>query len=134
MTGLPKELELLAAAREAFDSAYAPYSGFRVGAAVLDDEGRIFSGCNVENASYGGTVCAERNAIGAAVRAGARRIVACVVHTKHTRATPPCGICRQVLREFGDDMIVVSVTDSGQAAHWSLDALLPDAFGPDDLA
>src|SRR5690349_8638765 len=93
--------KMLTAAREAAARAYAPYSNFSVGAALLDEQGRIFSGCNVENISYGLTICAERNAIGQAVRAGAKKIVAAMVYTPTPKPTPPCGACRQVLAEFG---------------------------------
>lgn len=129
----PREAELIAAAQRAHGNAYAPYSGFWVGAAVLAESGAIYLGCNVENATYGATVCAERNAVGAAVVAGERRLEACVVFTKHSRATPPCGVCRQVLLEFGPDLLVVSVTASGLVTRAPLSELLPSAFGPSDL-
>lgn len=124
---------LVEAARQAREAAWAPYSGFQVGAAVMDDQGRIFSGCNVENATYGATSCAERNAVAAAVRGGARHLTACVVYTAASTPTPPCGICRQVLREFGPDAVVTAVTERGDAKTWRLDDLLPDAFGPDSM-
>lgn len=128
-----EQATLVQAARDAFGAAYAPYSNFHVGAAVLADDGRIFSGCNVENASYGATACAERNAVAAAVRAGARHLRACAVYTAHTRATPPCGICRQVLREFAADLVVVSANADGAIERWALEDLLPVSFGPEDL-
>jgi cytidine deaminase len=124
---------LVEAARAAREAAHAPYSNFRVGAAVMDDQGRVFSGCNVENATYGATSCAERNAVAAAVLGGARRLTACVVYTAAATPTPPCGICRQVLREFGADALVTAVTECGDAKTWRLDDLLPDAFGPDSM-
>lgn len=125
---------LLAQARAASERAYAPYSRFRVGAAVLADDGRVFSGANVENASYGLTSCAERNAIFAAVFAGARTIVAIAIHTPTDAPTAPCGACRQVIFEFGPAAHIVSCC-SGDAIHaTSIGALLPDAFGPRDLA
>ena len=133
MTPHPREAELLRAAAAVRDQAYAPYSNFRVGAAVLAESGRVFSGCNVENATYGATVCAERNAVGAAVAAGERVLELCVVYTVHDRATPPCGVCRQVLWEFGPALLVVSVTASGLVTRARLADLLPDAFGPRDL-
>ena len=129
----PREEELLALAQAAFDAAYAPYSKFRVGAAVLTESGGVFSGCNVENASFGGTICAERNAIAAAVCGGHTRIVVCAIVTAHTHPASPCGFCRQVLREFSEDALVVSKTTDGQSRRWTLSELLPDAFGPDDL-
>lgn len=124
---------MLVQAREAFDNAYAPYSNFFVGAAVLAESGEIYSGCNVENATYGATVCAERNAVAAAARAGERKLVGCVVYTDHDHAASPCGVCRQVLRELASDMPIVSVTVAGDRADWTLEQLLPSSFGPDDL-
>jgi cytidine deaminase len=119
--------ELVAAARGARDRAYAPYSNFHVGAAVLAD-GRVFTGVNVENASYPLSVCAERNAAAAAVMAGSTRFDAVAVVTDDTEPTPPCGGCRQVLHEFGPQMLVVSEVDGGRRAEWPLSALLPAAF------
>jgi cytidine deaminase len=123
---------LLAAARRARENAYAPYSGFQVGAAVESDVGR-FAGANVENAAYPTGTCAERNAAGAAVSAGARRIGAIVVTTFAERPTPPCGQCRQFLHEFGPAMLVISESRDGTRRRWRLTDLLPDAFGPSDL-
>jgi cytidine deaminase len=125
--------ELVAAAGRAREHAYAPYSGFLVGAAVLA-RGRVFTGANVENASYPMTMCAERNAVAAAVAAGERTIDCCAVVTNDRRPTPPCGGCRQVLWEFGTSSVVVSETTDGERAMWALEDLLPEAFGPDDLA
>ena len=119
---------LAAAARAAAANAYAPYSRFQVGAAVLDDRGRIFSGCNVENASFGLTVCAERNAVAAAVAAGSRHLRAVLIHTPTAELTPPCGACRQVLTEFNPLMEVHLVNGEGQRAVYRLDRLLPGAF------
>lgn len=118
---------LVAAARSVRRRAYAPYSGFHVGAAVLA-EGRIYRGANVENASYPLSVCAERNAVAAAVAAGRRRIEAVAVVAGDEEPTPPCGGCRQVLHEFGPGMLVVSETTAGRRARWRLDELLPAAF------
>jgi len=118
---------LVAAARAVRARAHAPYSKFRVGAAVLDERGRVHTGCNVENASYGLTVCAERNAVAAAVAAGAKRIQAVVV-VADPPATP-CGACRQVLAELGGpatEVGVVGPTTGGRG--WPLRALLPAAF------
>ncbi len=124
---------LLDAARDASTRAYAPYSRFAVGAAVLADDGRIFASANVENASYGLTSCAERNAIFAAVFAGVRRIVAVAVHTPTERPVSPCGACRQVIFEFGPEALVASCCDGPHAARWSITELLPGAFGPASL-
>jgi cytidine deaminase len=120
------------AAREAQANAHAPYSGFRVGAALLAEDGRIFVGANVENASYGLTNCAERVALGAAVTSGARTFVRMVVVTDATPPAAPCGACRQVLSEFSRDLAVESVGPDGSRS-WVLADLLPDDFGPEDL-
>lgn len=125
--------EALLLAREAMDRAYAPYSGFHVGAAIIAGD-RTFSGPNIENASYPVSVCAERNAIAHMVNAGERRIDAVAVVTAADRPTPPCGACRQALWEFGPESLVVSQTISGERAAWALVDLLPDAFGPSDLS
>ena len=121
---------LVAAARDVREQAYAPYSGFTVGAAVLAG-GRVFTGTNVENASYPVTVCAERSAVSAMVAAGERRIEAVAVSAGGDHGpTPPCGACRQVLREFaGPEVPVVSEhAVEGTRARWTLGELLPAAF------
>jgi cytidine deaminase len=125
--------ELESAARSAAGRAYAPYSDFRVGAAVLGESGKIHSGCNVENASYGLTSCAERNAIFTAIGAGELAIRAVVIYTPTTKATAPCGACRQVIREFGPDAIVISVCDDNGRIESTIGELLPKSFGPEDL-
>jgi cytidine deaminase len=124
--------EVVAAAREMRGRAYAPYSGFHVGAAVLAG-GKVFGGANVENASYSLSVCAERNAVAAAVLAGEREIEAVAVVADGKDPTPPCGGCRQVLNEFGPQMLVVCESESGLRAEWVLSAILPHAFGPSHL-
>jgi cytidine deaminase len=126
---------LLEAAREAAVRAYCPYSNFRVGAAILTDHGEIFSGCNVENASYGLTICAERNAVFQAVARLDRplRIRAVLVYTPTALPTAPCGGCRQVLSEFGPDGDVFCQCDGPHVIRTTLGALLPHAFGPDEL-
>jgi cytidine deaminase len=119
--------KLLAAARAVRARAHAPYSRFRVGAAVLDERGRIHAGCNVENASYGLTVCAERNAIAAAVAAGARRIRAIAVVS--ASAVTPCGACRQVIAELATAATAVLIASpKALVSETTLRALLPDAF------
>ncbi len=123
---------LVASAIAARPFAYAPYSHFMVGAAVLTDDGTITTGCNVENASYGLTICAERNAIFAAVARGQRRVTAVAVATES--GASPCGACRQVIREFGTDVAIHLATATGQYTTTSLAALLPESFGPDALA
>lgn len=124
---------LFAEAEKARLRAYAPYSRFKVGVAMLDDRGDIERGCNVENASYGLTVCAERNAIGALVVRGRKpKAVALVVDSD--RPTPPCGACRQVLLEHGGAKLEVrSRTLKGDEARWSMAELLPHAFTKKDL-
>ena len=119
---------LLAAARAARARAYAPYSRFAVGAAVLDEQGRVHAGCNVENASYGLTICAERAAVCAAVAAGARDLVAVAIATDLEQPGRPCGACRQVLAEFGLGMQVLLVGRAGVRQQTTLRALLPDPF------
>ena len=121
-------------AREAAEHAYAPYSGFAVGAAVLTDGGQIHSSANVENASFGLSNCAERNAIFEAVAHGARKLEALAVYTPTGAATMPCGACRQVMAEFGADAIVICCTDNdSRERRFALADLLPAAFGPASL-
>jgi len=114
------------------ERAYAPYSGFRVGAAVTDESGAIFAGCNVENASYGLTICAERSAVVQAVAAGVRRLDRVIVVTGTEPPAAPCGACRQVLREFGPDLVIDLVGPQSRK-QWRMRDLLPDAFGPEWL-
>ena len=121
-------------ARSASALAYAPYSRFPVGAAVLGGSGKVYAGCNVENASYGLCNCAERTAIFSAVAAGERSIRAVTVYTPTPLPTAPCGACRQVIHEFGPDALVISVCDAKNRVETRLPALLPGAFGPGDLA
>jgi len=124
---------LVAAAREARDRAYAPYSKYRVGAALLTESGKIFAGCNVENASYGLTICAERGAIAQMVAAGENRPIACVVVVARGIAAAPCGACRQVLAEFNPAMEIVCVGRDERHHDATLSDLLPMRFGPHNL-
>jgi cytidine deaminase len=121
------------AARAAAAASYSPYSKFRVGAAVLGGSGRIYAGCNVENASYSLCICAERTAICTAVAAGERKLRAVLVYTPTPSPTMPCGACRQVIHEFGPQAAVISVCDTAQRRESTVPALLGDAFGPDSL-
>jgi len=125
---------LLDRARTAREAAYAPYSGFRVGAAALTRDGFVFSGCNVENASYSLTNCAERIAVQSAVAAGHQEIRAVAVVGPDDGAAAPCGSCRQVLHEFGPDMLLVMPGGAGEGVTITpLADLLPSAFGPSSL-
>jgi cytidine deaminase len=123
----PEADALVAAARAACENAYAPYSGFRVGAAVRGASGRVYAGCNVENASYGATLCAERSAVAALVSAGEHKLSAVAVWTEGAEPAMPCGICRQVLFEFGADVLVV-IACPGDVRRASLQELLPAPF------
>lgn len=128
------EMHLLAAAVKVREQAYAPYSNFAVGAAVLDEAGRIHSGCNVENAAYPQGQCAEANAIGAMRAGGGRRIVAIAIAGPEGRPCPPCGGCRQRIREFAEPDTPILLGDTaGLIARYSLADLLPHSFGPDSL-
>lgn len=126
---------LLQAAREAAGRAYCPYSKFPVGAAVLTEDDEVFAGCNVENASYGLTICAERNAVFRAVVSTAARLrIKCVLlYTKTAFPTAPCGGCRQVLHEFGPEAEVVCVCEGPEVIWTTVRELLPWAFGPVNL-
>jgi len=129
----PSDDELIAAARAAQERAHSPYSGVRVGAALVADDGRVFTGCNVENASLGLTMCAERTALGRAVSEGARAFRACVISTDRARPLFPCGACRQALREFGRTLRILCVGAGGARVERTLEEMLPDSFGPEDL-
>jgi cytidine deaminase len=135
MSPPPIDWEALArAAAAAREKAYAPYSGFAIGAAALFADGELTSGCNVENASYGLGVCAERNALAAGVLGAHGRLRAVLVLASSARPVPPCGACRQVLAEFGGpELPVQSRTLGGSQMTHTLGSLLPEAFGPDWL-
>jgi cytidine deaminase len=126
------------AAREAawlaLERAYAPYSSFRVGAALRGVDGSVTAGCNVESAAYPAGICAERGALAAAVASGVREFELLVVATDAEQPTPPCGMCRQALVEFGAGLEIVSVTRSGGEARWTLAELLPHPFTPAALS
>lgn len=135
MTAEPDLARLLATARAARERAYAPYSHFAVGAALLDEHGRVHAGCNVENAAYPQSQCAEASAIGQLVLAGARRIVAVAVVGAAAQPVTPCGGCRQRLREFAGADTPVWVADPTTVhARYTLGELLPASFGPEHLA
>lgn len=124
---------LRAAADGARANAWCPYSHYPVGAALEAEDGRIFAGCNVENAAYPSGVCAERVALGTAVAAGARRFTRLVITSAATDPTPPCGMCRQALVEFAPALDIVAITPEGRSARWSLAHLLPSPFTPASL-
>src|SRR5579863_6441496 len=124
---------LIALARECLDRCYAPYSRFRVAAAIVDDQGRVFTGVNVENISYGLSVCAERVAIFSAVAAGARRITALAVTGSDADLLSPCGACRQVLAEFAGPDVPVYCDAPGQSHSWTVSELLPNGFAASQL-
>ena len=131
-----RRAELVARAREVAERAYAPASGFAVGAALLGDDGRIHVGCNVENASYGLTICAERGAVCSAVAAGSRRFVAVAVWTRNLPPSSPCGACRQVLAEFTAPdcpVLLAGGVEALEVVETDLAALLPRPFTPREL-
>ena len=130
----PTQQRLLTAARSAREHAHAPYSGFKVGAALLDEQGRIHAGCNVENAAYPQGVCAEAGAFSALVLAGGREVHAVLVMADAPEPVTPCGGCRQKLREFASASTPVLVANTQDALHhFTLGELLPHSFGPDHL-
>lgn len=125
--------DLVEAARAASERGYAPYSGFRVGAALLGEAGGVFTGCNVENASLGMTICAEQSAVVCAVAAGERRFQALAIYCEAQEPAPPCGACRQVLREFARDLRIYLAAARGDWREVALADLYPEPFGPDAL-
>lgn len=124
---------LINQAKAVCQQAYVPYSHYPVGSAALFSSGEIYCGCNVENASYGLTICAERNAIFQAVACGERELKIIVIAVPGDVFPSPCGACRQVIREFAEDCPVILTNGQGQIRRTSLKALLPEAFGPEFL-
>lgn len=133
---LPKKDEdaLVEIALRARERAYAPYSRFLVGAALRCEDGSVIEGCNVENASYGLCVCAERNAVGSAVAAGRRSFTAIAIATSSEPPSPPCGMCRQVLAEHADDLPIILVNTRGDRVRTTLKKIFPGTFTPAQLA
>lgn len=125
--------ELIKKALEARERAYVPYSKFRVGAALITEDGEVFTGCNIEISSYSPTLCAERTAIFKAVSEGHRKIKAIAV-VGDSDYTFPCGVCRQVIREFGKDATIIVANSEDDYKEYKLEDLLPHSFGPEDLA
>ena len=117
----------------AMEHAYAPYSNFRVGAALIGEDGTVVAGCNVENASYPSGICAERTALGSAIARGFRVFELMVICTEAGEPTPPCGLCRQMLAEFAPGLMIVSHTTGGKESRWQLRELLPHPFNPHSL-
>jgi len=127
--------QLLTASLAARQQAHAPYSRYAVGAAILDEHGAVHAGCNIENAAYPQGWCAEATALGAMVMAGGKRAKAVLVSGPGPDVITPCGGCRQKLREFGDDnLLIIAADPSGVRQSWTLGQLLPASFGPDHLA
>ena len=124
--------KMLELARQAMADAYVPYSKYPVGTCLLTEDGRVFTGCNIENASYGATICGERTAVVKAVSEGVLRFAAIAIAARGS-APYPCGICRQVLNEFGPKMRVLVTWDDQYVEKTTLDALLPNSFGPQSL-
>jgi len=122
--------ELAAAAEKASKHAYAPYSEFKVGAALITDDGTIITGCNVENASYGGTICAERNAATTAVAQGYTDFEGIAIYSETSPPAGPCGLCRQFLGEFNPSMKIYLTNDKGEVIRTSLKKLMPMPFTP----
>lgn len=125
--------QLIQLAKDVRANAYVPYSNFPVGAVLVTESGKIYTGTNVENSSYGLTICAERNAIFKAVSEGERRFTTLVVVADTDKPCMPCGGCRQVIREFGSEIKIIATNLSGQIKENTIAELLPDAFGPEDL-
>lgn len=128
-----RDNDLARRAIEALEHAYSPYSNVRVGAALLAEDGRIFTGCNVENASFGMTWCAERTAVVKAVSEGAREFRTIAIATDMPKALMPCGACRQVLFEFAPNLRLLVIGADGKRYETFMEDLLPEAFGPTDL-
>ena len=125
--------ELIRLAIEARERAYVPYSKFKVGAAVLTEEGLVFTGCNIESSSYTPTICAERTALSKAISEGHRNIDTIAVVGSLEKISFPCGVCRQFIREFGEDIRIISATSEDDYKVYTIKDLLPESFGPEDL-
>jgi len=126
--------KLINAARNVRNNAYAPYSGFKVGAAVLAEDGNIFLGCNVENVSYGLTICAERNAMASLIASGNRLPVSIAIVAKDGVLCPPCGACRQVLMEFNPNLEIILESGNENFEIYKLSNILPLSFSTKDIS
>ena len=125
--------ELIKYALEAREKSYSPYSNFKVGAAILTKTGKVYTGCNIESASYTPTICAERTALAKCVSDGYTDIDKIAVVGSLERISYPCGVCRQFLREFGNDITIICATSEDNFIEYKLNELLPNSFGPEDL-
>ncbi|MGO1470456.1 MAG: cytidine deaminase [Tissierella sp.] len=126
------EKKLIKKALEAKENAYVPYSNFHVGAAILTEDGKVYTGCNIEIASYSPTICAERTAVFKAISEGSKKVKTIAI-AGESEFTYPCGVCRQVLREFGQDVKIIIVNSEDDYREHTLEELLPYSFGPKDL-
>lgn len=126
------KIDLIKKAIEVKEMAYVPYSNFHVGAAVETTDGKVYSGCNIEIASYSPTICAERTAIFKAISEGSKKIKTIAI-VGDAVDTYPCGVCRQVIREFGEDVNIIIANSTEDYKEYSMDELLPHSFGPKDL-
>lgn len=126
-------IELIKIAEDAKKNAYVPYSNFRVGAAILTKSGKIYTGCNIESASYSATICAERTAIVKCVSDGHKDIAKIAIVGSENKLSYPCGICRQLLIEFGKDIDIIVAKNVDEFVTYTIDELLPNGFGPEDL-
>lgn len=134
ITGLERPESLVSLAIEAKENAYVPYSGFHVGAALYADNGKVYTGCNVENASYGAAICAERTAVVKAISDGAKKILAIAISSDSNNITMPCGICRQFLSEFcTDDMPLYLSNNRGDYKVYTFEEILPHSFKKNDM-
>lgn len=124
--------KLIEKALEAKKNAYVPYSHFHVGSAILTDDGKVYTGCNIESASYTPTICAERTAIFKAISEGSKKIKKIAI-VGDADMTYPCGVCRQVIREFGKDSEIIIANSTEEYKVHTLEELLPHSFGPEDL-
>lgn len=128
-----EDKELIKLAIEARKKSYSPYSKFKVGAALLTSEGNIYTGCNIESSSFSPTICAERTALAKAVSSGDKKFVKIAIIGSEGEYTYPCGVCRQFLREFANDMEIIIAKNENEFKKTSLTELLPNSFGPEDL-
>lgn len=128
-----RDIELIAHAREMTRRAYAPYSGYRVGAALLGVNGKVYTGCNIESAAFGATLCAERAAIANAFADGCQKFIRAAIISDKNEICTPCGTCRQLLYEFSEHLMVLCCSADGKSVEYSIEELLPHGFGKDSM-